>query len=221
MGTVKRRRRGRAEPDIRRRVVVPVRLADGTQVKATMVTFHNLRDDQEHLAVLMGDPQGTVPLVRIHSECLTGDLFGSLRCDCGLQLEEALRLLAEDGGVLLYLRQEGRGIGLYSKLDSYELQDAGFDTFEANRLLHFPDDPRDYGAAVDMLRALEITELRLLSNNPDKINHLAREHLVVTEVIATGVYASPYNHRYLAAKVRQAGNRLAQLTEHPNGSRRS
>ena len=124
-----------------------------------------------------------VPLVRLHSECLTGDVVGSTGCDCGPQLQETVGRLAEHGGVLLYLRQEGRGIGLYNKIDSYVLQDGGFDTFQANRLLGRGDDEREYGVAADMLRALNLCRVRLLTNNPDKVGQLRAHGIDVVDVV--------------------------------------
>ncbi|WP_454698574.1 GTP cyclohydrolase II RibA [Arthrobacter humicola] len=144
------------------------------------------------------DPAG--PLVRLHSECLTGDVFGSQRCDCGPQLREAVEKISATGGFLLYLRQEGRGIGLYSKLDAYALQDTGLDTYEANVALGHGEDERDYTAAAQMLGALGAASVRLLTNNPDKAAQLAALGISVTEQVPTGVHLSPANHAYLAAK---------------------
>ncbi|MFI2765650.1 GTP cyclohydrolase II [Streptomyces echinatus] len=198
----------------RARVRVPLRFADGYRADAELVTFHGLTDGLEHLAVVLGDP-GPVPLVRLHSECLTGDVFGSARCDCGPQLREAVERIAEGGGVLLYLRQEGRGIGLYNKLDAYALQDEGLDTYEANAALGLPEDARDYTAAAQMLAALGITELDLLSNNPDKAGQLRALGLAVRDRVPTGVFTTAHNVRYLRAKVLQTQHTLplAELTE--------
>jgi GTP cyclohydrolase II len=149
-----------------------------------------------------------VPLIRPHSECLTGDVFGSQRCDCGPQLREAVERIAEDGGLLLYLRQEGRGIGLYAKIDAYALQDAGLDTYEANLALGYPADGRDYTVAAQMLRALGQERVRLLSNNPDKADQLKRLGLTVSERVPTGVHRSPTNARYLAAKAHHGAHLL-------------
>ncbi|MBG0854177.1 GTP cyclohydrolase II [Streptomyces spinoverrucosus] len=198
----------------RARVRVPLRFHDGYSVDADLVTFHGLADGQEHVAVVLGEP-GPRPLVRLHSECLTGDLFGSARCDCGPQLREAVERIAARGGVLLYLRQEGRGIGLYNKLDAYALQDQGLDTYEANTALGLPEDGRDYTAAAQMLRALSITDLDLLSNNPDKAEQLRGLGITVHDRIPTGVFTTAHNVRYLRAKVLQTQHTLplAKLAE--------
>ena len=193
----------------RTRVRVPLRFADGYAVTAEVVTFHGLADGAEHLALVFGDPGSwDVPLVRLHSECLTGDVFGSVRCDCGPQLREAVERIAGVGGVLLYLRQEGRGIGLYNKLDAYALQDAGLDTYEANTALGFAEDARDYTAAAQMLGALGIDTLDLLSNNPDKARQLRELGVVVRDTTSTGVFASDSNLRYLHAKVEHTKHRI-------------
>jgi len=140
------------------------------------------------------------PLVRLHSECLTGDVFRSQRCDCGPQLREAVERISEAGGYLLYLRQEGRGIGLYNKLDAYALQDAGLDTYEANLALGFAKDERDYTVAAQMLLALGVDQLDLLTNNPDKATQLQAAGIQVNSRVPTGLHLSPVNGRYLAAK---------------------
>jgi GTP cyclohydrolase II len=186
---------------VRTRVTVPLRFPDGYTATAEVITFTGLSDGKEHLALAFGDPAAGVPLVRMHSECLTGDVFGSLRCDCGPQLREAVERISETGGYLLYLRQEGRGIGLYAKLDAYALQEQGLDTYEANRALGHGDDERDYTAAVEMLAALDVTRLDLLTNNPDKPAALRSRSIEVREVVPTQVYASAANVRYLQAKV--------------------
>jgi GTP cyclohydrolase II len=191
----------------RSRVRVPLRFHDGYSVDAELVTFHGLADGQEHLATVLGTPS-TTPLVRLHSECLTGDVFGSSRCDCGPQLREAVEQIATRGGVLLYLRQEGRGIGLYNKLDAYALQDEGLDTYAANTALGLPEDARDYTAAAQMLTALGVTELDLLSNNPDKANQLRDLGITVNHRVPTGVFTTPHNVRYLRAKVLQTQHTL-------------
>jgi GTP cyclohydrolase II len=194
---------------VRQRVTVPMRFADGYSTTANVVTFDGLSDGREHLALGLGDwPRalrrsragGLAPLVRPHSECLTGDVFGSERCDCGPQLREAVERIAEAGGFLLYLRQEGRGIGLYAKLDAYALQEAGLDTYEANVALGRGEDERDYAAAAEMLLGLGADRVRLLSNNPDKAEQLLRYGVSVEERIPTGVHLSTANVRYLATK---------------------
>jgi GTP cyclohydrolase II len=194
---------------IRRQVSVPLRFPDGYATSARVMTFDGLSDGKEHLALGLGDWQraltksaagGRAPLVRPHSECLTGDVFGSQRCDCGPQLREAVERIAEQGGFLLYLRQEGRGIGLYAKLDAYALQDDGLDTYQANVALGRGEDERDYTAAAQMLVALGVDRIRLLSNNPDKATQLEGLGIDVTQRIPTGVHLSAANVRYLSVK---------------------
>jgi GTP cyclohydrolase II len=187
---------------VRTRVRVPLRFPDGWETVADVFTFTGLADGKEHLALGLGD-YATVetPLVRPHSECLTGDVFGSQRCDCGPQLREAAERIAKAGGYLLYLRQEGRGIGLYAKLDAYALQDQGLDTYAANRALGHGDDERDYTAAAQMLHTLGADRIRLLSNNPDKALQLDALGIDIVEQLPTGVHVSESNLRYLQAKV--------------------
>src|SRR5690242_12991331 len=197
---------------IRTQVLAPLRFADGYATTARVFTFDGLADGQEHLAFGLGDRaaavtcagNGAVPLVRLHSECLTGDVFGSARCDCGAQLREGVERIADAGGYLLYLRQEGRGIGLYPKLDAYALQDRGLDTYEANVALGHAEDARDYTVAGQMLRALDVDSLRLLTNNADKTAQLQRLGMKVDEQVPTRVHLSPSNAAYLAAKARRA-----------------
>ena len=192
---------------VRSRLVVPLRFADGYATTARLMTFDGLVDGREHLALGLGDRAGGLrrtvdrpPLVRLHSECLTGDVLGSERCDCGPQLREAAERITDVGGYLLYLRQEGRGIGLYNKLDAYALQDEGLDTYAANAALGLPEDARDYTAAAQMLHALQVDRLRLLSNNPDKESQLRDLEIDVVERVPTRVHLSPVNERYLATK---------------------
>jgi GTP cyclohydrolase II len=192
---------------VRTALTVPLRLADGRSTAARVHTFTGLADAGEHLALRLGSP-GAVPLVRVHSECLTGDVFGSERCDCGPQLLESVHRIDLAGGYLLYLRQEGRGIGLYAKLDAYALQDAGLDTFEANVALGYGEDERDYTVAAQMLSALGVSRVALLSNNPDKAQQLARHGITVEARVRTGVHRSAANARYLAAKVDHADHTL-------------
>ncbi len=172
-----------------------------------ILAFRASDDGQEHVALLIGAFAGEPPLVRLHSECLTGDVFGSLKCDCGPQLREALRLIgAAGGGVLLYLRQEGRGIGLANKLRAYALQDRGLDTVEANLRLGFEDDERDYAHAAAILRALAIDQVRLLTNNPAKVAGLERAGIRVAGRVAHHMPANPHNADYLAAKRDRSGH---------------
>src|SRR3712207_2926661 len=194
---------------VRQQVTVPLRFGDGYTTTARVMTFDGLVDGKERLALGLGDWQralkksaagGRPLMVRPHSECLTGDVFGSQRCDCGPQLREAVERITEQGGFLLYLRQEGRGIGLYAKLDAYALQDAGLDTYEANTALGRGEDERDYTAAVQMLQAVGVDRVRLLSNNPDKAAQLELLGIAVTERVPTGVHLSAANARYLAVK---------------------
>jgi GTP cyclohydrolase II len=194
---------------VRTRVTVPLRFADGYATTAQVFSFTGLVDGREHLALGLGDWAGALArsaaggapvLVRPHSECLTGDVFGSERCDCGPQLREAVERIADRGGFLLHLRQEGRGIGLYAKLDAYALQDAGLDTFQANVALGHGEDERDYTAAAQMLSTLGADRIALLSNNPDKAHQLAERGIVVAEHVPTGVHVSASNVRYLTAK---------------------
>lgn len=192
---------------IRTRVKVPIRPRSGAVAHETeMVTFDGLCDGAEHLALVFGTigSIGEAPLVRLHSECLTGDVFGSARCDCGEQLDESIALFGRSGGILLYLRQEGRGIGLYNKLDAYHLQiSQGLDTFAANRALNFPDDLRDFRVAAQMLDALGVREISLVTNNPDKIVQLTRYGIEIRAVRSTGVYVNSVNFSYLHAKATQ------------------
>jgi GTP cyclohydrolase II len=174
-----------------------------------IMAFRASDDGQEHVALLVGGFAGRPPLVRLHSECLTGDVFGSLKCDCGPQLRQALQIIgAEGGGVLLYLRQEGRGIGLANKVRAYSLQDRGLDTVDANRRLGFADDERDYSHAAAMLKALGIDRVRLLTNNPDKVAALRAAGIDVTERIGHQMPANPHNADYLATKRKKSGHLL-------------
>jgi GTP cyclohydrolase II/3,4-dihydroxy 2-butanone 4-phosphate synthase/GTP cyclohydrolase II len=172
----------------------------------------------EHLSLTAprpgGAPAGEPPLVRLHSECLTGDVFGSYRCDCGPQLHLALRRIAADGGTLLYLRNhEGRGIGLVNKLRAYKLQDGGADTVEANELLGLPADARDYSAAAAILHRLGLTRIRLLSNNPAKAEHLEDLGIDVVAMVPNEVPARPENHDYLTTKRDRMRHRLHHLDD--------
>lgn len=191
-------------PALKRLVDAPVPLAGSAH--ARFVVFGEAESDVEHVAVIVGTPDlsGAVP-VRLHSACLTGDLFGSLRCDCGEQLRGAVDQLAAAGGVLLYLAQEGRGIGLVNKLRAYRLQDGGLDTFEADRQLGFSGDARDFDVAAAMLHALGIGRVRLYTHNPHKIAALLRAGIEVVDRRSLPVTRQAHNQRYLAAK-RAAGH---------------
>ncbi len=186
---------------------------------AHFVLFREGTGMLEHVAILIGAPDtwaAPVP-VRLHSACLTGDLFGSLRCDCGEQLRAGVaNIAAQGGGVLLYLAQEGRGIGLANKLRAYALQDDGLDTLDADRTLGFTDDERDYEAAVAMLASLEIDRVRLLTNNPRKIEALRAAGIEVVDREALHGRLTAHNHRYLSAKAARAGHLLSELLE-PDG----
>ncbi|MFH8380363.1 GTP cyclohydrolase II [Kitasatospora sp. NPDC018058] len=194
---------------VRSHVRIPLTFPDGYRAEAEVFTFHGLADGAEHLALALGTvPDGGTPLVRLHSECLTGDVFGSDRCDCGPQLRESVERISEAGGYLLYLRQEGRGIGLYNKLDAYALQDSGMDTYDANTALGLPEDGRDYTAAAQMLNTLGAAGIDLLSNNPDKAAQLADLGITVRRRVPTGVHLSASNVRYLTAKVERTGHSI-------------
>lgn len=201
---------------IRAQVPLPLRFADGYATDAVVTSFDGLVDGREHLAFGLGeratagppDAAGAPPLIRPHSECLTGDVFGSQRCDCGPQLRESVERIADAGGYLLYLRQEGRGIGLYAKLDAYALQDTGLDTYEANLALGHREDERSYLVAAQMLHALGVSRVALFSNNPDKARQLRRCGITVAAQVPTGVHLSAANARYLATKARRGAHTL-------------
>ena len=174
------------------------------------VAFHDTTTGEDHVALTLGDlANDSPPLVRVHSECLTGDVFGSMRCDCGDQLNAALARIADEGrGVVLYMRQEGRGIGLANKLRTYELQDRGLDTVDANRHLGFAADLRDYGVGAQILRELGITGLRLLTNNPKKTAGFRAYGLKVVEQLPLAVEPGAHNRRYLETKRARMGHEL-------------
>ncbi|MEQ9899748.1 GTP cyclohydrolase II [Pectobacterium punjabense] len=183
---------------IRNRALIPLK---GINSNVEFITFHGLSDGKEHIALKFSHCDGNSdPLVRIHSECMTGDVFHSLRCDCGEQLAEALSLMDKKGGILLYLRQEGRGIGLYNKIDSYQLQRSGMDTYQANIELGFPQDVRDFSIAAQMLYALDVKSIKLLSNNPEKKIQLELHGISVSQLINTGTFLNEFNKDYLTTK---------------------
>ncbi len=162
---------------------------------------------EEAVALVMGDVHAAPPLVRIHSQCLTGDVFGSLRCDCRQQLEMALSMIADQGaGILIYEQQEGRGIGLMAKLQAYELQDAGLDTVEANERLGFKADQREFALPGEILKALKVGQVKLLSNNPDKVAALERAGIEVVERLPCEVSPSPHAEDYLKTKKEKLGH---------------
>ncbi len=184
-----------------------------------MIVFRDKRDGKEHVAMLKGDPTGQpgVP-VRIHSECLTSEVFGSLRCDCRAQLDRSLEFIEQQGcGVILYLRQEGRGIGLGNKVRAYELQQKqGLDTVEANHKLGFGDDLRRYDIAAEMIRSLQIESIELITNNPLKIAGMVDEGILVRRRIPSRTLSNPMNVDYLKTKRDRSGHLLEILTNEPS-----
>ncbi|WP_330924291.1 GTP cyclohydrolase II [Candidatus Sororendozoicomonas aggregata] len=174
----------------------------------TMHGFEDERTGKEHIALSFGDLKGDEPMLgRVHSECLTGDALFSVRCDCGSQLQLALKKIAEEGrGVLLYLRQEGRGIGLLNKIRAYELQDHGLDTVEANEELGFAPDMRQYDMCRDMLNHLGVSSLRLMTNNPRKVDALVKQGIQIVERLPHQTGQNPHNERYLATKMCKLGH---------------
>jgi GTP cyclohydrolase II len=185
---------------VRNAVDIPI---VGGKTVGTFFSFERLADNREHIAIGLGPWRKLkgMPLVRLHSECMTGDVFASQRCDCGQQLAEAIGRISEEGGFLIYLRQEGRGIGLYNKLESYRLQLDGVDTYAANRALGFEDDLRNYKVAAQMLIALGHDKVRILTNNPSKVEQLRAYGITVAERLGTGVYTNPNNRSYLTTKM--------------------
>ena len=191
------------------RIVSRARLPNRFAEKAEIVAFRSDGDTAEHVALLIGAPGDEPPLVRVHSECLTGDALGSLKCDCGPQLGDALAAIAAAGwGILLYLRQEGRGIGLVNKLRAYALQDQGFDTVDANLRLGFADDERDFAVAAGMLAALSQRRIRLLTNNPQKRSALESAGIEVAAIVPLKIAAGEHNRDYLATKRDRSGHQL-------------
>ena len=188
-----------------------IQVGENGSIAAEIVSFNGLSDNEEHIALIFkGADKQASPLVRMHSECLTGDVFNSSRCDCGDQLNETINKMSLNGGVLLYLRQEGRGIGLYNILDAYELQSQGMNTYEANKHLGFAEDARDFTSAEEMLVALGVSHIKLITNNPKKIKSLQLSSIEVDEVVNTGVYEKSDNIAYLSAKKSQGGHALVR-----------
>ncbi len=186
------------EAKIRNSVQIKIKNVD---LNANFTTFDNLSEDKEHFSISYLINKSNPPLVRIHSECMTGDVFSSDRCDCGEQLQESLFKIKKEGGILIYLRQEGRGIGFYNKIDAYKLQDKGLNTYEANKHLNLPLDSRNYECAAQMLRALGVNKIRLLTNNPDKIRQLIKNGIEISQNVNTGVFVTENNKKYLEAKM--------------------
>lgn len=196
------------------RIATQSRLPITAAVDAEIVAFRSTDDLREHAALVIGQRSGgRVPLVRLHSECLTGDVFGSLKCDCGPQLDAALAAMADEAaqggwGLLLYLRQEGRGIGLINKLRAYQLQDQGFDTVDANNRLGLPTEARDFPVAARMLELLGVKAVRLMTNNPAKVAALQASGVEVSERVPHQLPANPHNARYLDTKRARTGHLL-------------
>ncbi len=195
-------------------IATRARLPVSASETAEIVAFRSSADTREHVALIIGAQSGDKqPLVRLHSECLTGDILGSLKCDCGPQLDAALAAMADEAasggwGVLLYLRQEGRGIGLINKLRAYSLQDAGFDTVEANERLGLPDEARDFPVAARMLELLGARTVRLMTNNPRKVEALTAAGVTISERVQHQLPDNPFNTRYLATKRDKSGHLL-------------
>ncbi|WP_176592263.1 GTP cyclohydrolase II [Sphingobium sp. EM0848] len=191
--------------DIATRARLPVSASETAEI----VAFRSPDEPREHVALIVGQRDSSPPVIRLHSECLTGDVLGSLKCDCGPQLHEALHQIADSKwGILLYLRQEGRGIGLVNKLRAYALQDQGFDTVDANVRLGFAIDARDFSVAARMLHLLGVGEVRLLTNNPNKVTGLEAAGIKVAERLPIILPANPHNERYLATKRDRTGHQL-------------
>jgi len=192
------------------RARVDFKVGAKSNIDAELLSFHGLKTEKEHVAVVFkkADKTQAIPLVRMHSECLTGDVFHSSRCDCGEQLDETINRMAESGGIILYLRQEGRGIGLYNKIDAYKLQSEGMNTYEANNHLGFGDDLRDFTEAAQMLKALGVEKIRLITNNPKKIRDLEEYGIEIGEVVNTLAHVKDGNESYLKAKVSHGKHNL-------------
>ena len=190
-------------------IATRARLPVSASETAEIVAFRSPDEPREHVALIVGKRDGSPPVVRLHSECLTGDALGSLKCDCGPQLHEALHRIADvPWGILLYLRQEGRGIGLVNKLRAYAMQDQGFDTVDANVRLGFAIDARDFSVAARMLDLLNVGAVRLLTNNPKKVTGLEAAGITVTERLPIILPTNPHNERYLATKRDRTGHQL-------------
>ena len=194
------------EPELNISITAKLPLAAAPDAKIVM--FRQTANREEHFAIVIGQINShAAPMVRLHSQCMTGDILGSLKCDCGPQLQTALaQMQAAGGGVLLYLAQEGRDIGLLNKIRAYALQDAGFDTVDANHKLGFETDERVFSPAAAMLKALGLSTIRLMTNNPDKVSQLAKYGVVVKERIGLSLPTNPHNHDYMQAKRDRTGH---------------
>ena len=191
------------------KIAARAKLPVAANADGEIIAFRTDADASDHVALVIGKHDQSPPLVRLHSECLTGDVLGSLKCDCGPQLHEALNQISDSGwGILLYLRQEGRGIGLINKLRAYTLQDQGFDTVDANLRLGFPADARDFSVAARMLELLGVSKLRLLTNNPEKVKGLEKQGLSIIERLPLKIAANPHNGGYLDTKRDRTGHQL-------------
>ncbi len=190
-------------------IATRARLPVSASESAEIIAFRSPDEPREHVALIVGKRDSSPPVVRLHSECLTGDVLGSLKCDCGPQLQEALHQIADaPWGVLLYLRQEGRGIGLVNKLRAYAMQDQGFDTVDANVRLGFAIDARDFSVAARMLDLIGVHTVRLLTNNPQKVAGLEAAGISVAERLSIILPTNPHNERYLATKRDRTGHQL-------------
>jgi GTP cyclohydrolase II len=202
---------GKVVAEVRARIHLKV--GKESKIPAEMVSFHGLLDGEEHVAIIFNKAdEDDTPLVRMHSECLTGDVFHSSRCDCGEQLEESINTMHKQSGIILYLRQEGRGIGLYNKIDAYVLQSQGMNTYEANNHLGFPDDLREFRDAALMLESLGINKVKLMTNNPRKIKELSEAGIEVVSQVGTSAHIKDGNEAYLEAKVSR-GSHMLDLSE--------
>jgi GTP cyclohydrolase II len=191
------------------KIAARARLPVAANADAEIIAFRSDADATDHVALVIGKRDASPPVVRLHSECLTGDVLGSLKCDCGPQLHEALAQIAgAQWGILLYLRQEGRGIGLINKLRAYALQDQGFDTVDANIRLGFAIDARDFSVAARMLELLGVQSIKLLTNNPEKVAGIEIEGISVAERLPLKILANPHNVHYLATKRDRTGHKL-------------
>ena len=190
-------------------IAARARLPVAASESAEIVAFRSPEEASDHVALVIGKRDANPPVVRLHSECLTGDVLGSLKCDCGPQLHAALHAMADaPWGVLLYLRQEGRGIGLVNKLRAYALQDQGYDTVDANLRLGFPVEARDFAIAGRMLYLLNVPRIRLMTNNPEKVARLEKEGVEVVERLPLALPTNKYNEQYLATKRDRTGHQL-------------